>query len=90
MYLLSKSWNPSYSTECQSATLLVLGGLPLTVHRDPTLPIVTAGELLCLIKEQKLLTEERKELICTTTRTLQGVTYPAIPSLRNTSGAPEQ
>jgi hypothetical protein len=36
-FLLSKSWNPSYSTEWQSSTLLVLGGPPPRVHRDPTL-----------------------------------------------------
>jgi hypothetical protein len=33
------------------------------------------------------LTEEKKEVINTTTRTLQGVTYPAYPSLRNTAEA---
>jgi hypothetical protein len=30
----------------------------------------------------------RKEVISTTTRTLQGITYPAYPSLRKTAGAP--
>jgi hypothetical protein len=44
--LLSKSWNPSSSIGWQSATLLVLEGLPLTVHKDPALPTVTAGEPL--------------------------------------------
>jgi hypothetical protein len=34
-----------------------------------------------------LLAEGRKEVICNTTRTLQGATYPAYPSLRNTAGA---
>jgi hypothetical protein len=34
------------------------------------------------------LTEGRKEVINTTTRTQQEVTYPAYPSLRNTAGAP--
>jgi hypothetical protein len=43
MVLLSKSWNPSSSTEWQHTTLLVLGGLPAIVHRDLVLP-VTAGE----------------------------------------------
>jgi hypothetical protein len=33
------------------------------------------------------LTEGRKEVICTTTRTLQGVTFPAYPFLRKTAGA---
>jgi hypothetical protein len=32
--------------------------------------------------------EGSKEVISTATRTLQGVTYPAYPSLRNTVGAP--
>jgi hypothetical protein len=35
------------------------------------------------------LAEGRKEVISTTI-TLQGVTYPAHPSLRNTAGAPEK
>jgi hypothetical protein len=34
------------------------------------------------------LTEKRKEVISTKTRTLQGVTQSAYPSLRNTAGAP--
>jgi hypothetical protein len=34
------------------------------------------------------LIEGRKEVIGTTTRTLQRITYPAYPSLRNTAGAP--
>jgi hypothetical protein len=34
------------------------------------------------------LTDRRKEVICTKTRTLQGVTFPAYPSLRKTAGAP--
>jgi hypothetical protein len=33
------------------------------------------------------LTERRKEAIGTTTITLQGVTYPAYPSLKNTVGS---
>jgi hypothetical protein len=33
------------------------------------------------------LTEGRKEVICTTARTLQGLTFPAYPSLRKTAGA---
>jgi hypothetical protein len=35
-----------------------------------------------------LLTEERKEVICTTTRTLQGVTVLAYLSLRKAAGTP--
>jgi hypothetical protein len=46
MSLLSKSWNPSSSTKWQSTTLLVLGGLTPTVHRDPALPTVTTEEPL--------------------------------------------
>jgi hypothetical protein len=44
----SKRWNPSSSTKWQSATVLVLWGLPITVHRDTTLPTVTAEEPLHL------------------------------------------
>jgi hypothetical protein len=36
------------------------------------------------------LIEGRKEIISTTTRTLQGVTSPANPSLRKTAGAPRE
>jgi hypothetical protein len=36
------------------------------------------------------LIEVRKEVICTTARTLQGVTFPAYPSLRKTAGVPEE
>jgi hypothetical protein len=54
MSLLSKSRNPSSSTEWQSATVLVLGGLPSIVHRDPVLPTATVGEPLAPIKEQEL------------------------------------
>jgi hypothetical protein len=46
MFLLSKSWNPSYSTEWQSATLLMLAGLPPQVQRDPVFTTMTAGEPL--------------------------------------------
>jgi hypothetical protein len=42
--LLSKSWNPTSSAKWQPTTLLVVGGLPPTVHRDQVLPTVTAGE----------------------------------------------
>jgi hypothetical protein len=38
--------------------------------------------------ELQPLTEGRKEATGTTRRTLQGVTYPAYPSLRNIVGAP--
>jgi hypothetical protein len=34
------------------------------------------------------LSEGRKEVICTTKRTLQGVTLPSYPSLRKTGEAP--
>jgi hypothetical protein len=37
--------------------------------------------------EPSLITEGRKEVIGTTTRTLQNVTYPEYPSLRKTVGA---
>jgi hypothetical protein len=37
-------------------------------------------------RSSSLLTKGRKEVI--STRTLQGITFPAYPSLRNTSGAP--
>jgi hypothetical protein len=46
MFLLSKSWNPRSSIEWQSTTLLALGGLTPTVHRDPALPTASAGEAL--------------------------------------------
>jgi hypothetical protein len=36
------------------------------------------------------LAEGRKEEICTTTRTLKGVTFPADSSLRKTAGTPEK
>jgi hypothetical protein len=36
------------------------------------------------------LTGDRKEVISVITRTLQGVTYPAYPSLRNTAEASEE
>jgi hypothetical protein len=52
MSLLYHCWNPSSSTEWQSAILLLLGGLPATVHR--ALPTVTAGEPLHPNKEQEL------------------------------------
>jgi hypothetical protein len=89
--LLSQSWNSRSSTEWKSTTLLVLGDLTPTVHRDPLLLTATAGEPLHPTKEWDLqLSEERKEVISTTTRTLQGVIYPAYPSLRNTAGAPRE
>jgi hypothetical protein len=42
------------------------------------------------IKQQELqpLSDRSKEVICTTTRTPKGVTFPAYPSLRYTAGAP--
>jgi hypothetical protein len=46
-----KSWNPSSSTEWQSTTLQMLGGFTTTVHRDPELPGMTAGESSPPIKE---------------------------------------
>jgi hypothetical protein len=42
-----KSWNPSFSTESQPSTLLMLGGLSTTVHRNPMLPTVMVGQPLC-------------------------------------------
>jgi hypothetical protein len=38
-------------------------------------------------RNSRSLTEGRKEVIGTTTRTLEGVIYPRYPSLRNTAGA---
>jgi hypothetical protein len=39
-------------------------------------------------RSYNLLTEGRMEATSTTIRTLQGVTYPSHPSLRNSAGAP--
>jgi hypothetical protein len=39
-------------------------------------------------RNSTLLAEGRKEVICNTTRTLQGVTFPAYLSLRKTARAP--
>jgi hypothetical protein len=39
-------------------------------------------------RNSRTLAEERKEIFCTTTRTLQGVTFPAYPSLRKTAVTP--
>jgi hypothetical protein len=39
-------------------------------------------------KNSSPLTEGRKQVISTTTRTLQGITYPTLPSLRNTARTP--
>jgi hypothetical protein len=43
------------------------------------------------IKAQELqpIAEGRKEVICTT-RILQGISFPAYPSLRNTAGTPKE
>jgi hypothetical protein len=62
------------------------------VHRDPALPIVTAGEYSLPIKEQESspLIQGRKEVICTTIRTLRGAIFPAYPSLRKSAGALEE
>jgi hypothetical protein len=70
--------------------LLVLRGLPPTVHRDTTLSIVPAGESLFPSKDgnSSLLDEERKVVICTTITTLQEVTFPAYPSLKKTARDP--
>jgi hypothetical protein len=54
---LSKSWNLSSSTEWQYSSLLVLGGLLPTVHRNPALPVGSAQlqDSPCgPIKEQEL------------------------------------
>jgi hypothetical protein len=84
MSLLSKSWNLSSSTEWQSNTLLVLSAQRLNALH------CTCGSVPDPTKEQELhpFMEERKEVINTTTRTLQEVTYLAYSSLRNTAGAP--
>jgi hypothetical protein len=34
------------------------------------------------------LTKGRKEVICTTTRILQGITFSSIPSIKKIAGAP--
>jgi hypothetical protein len=62
MSLLFNAWNPSFSTEWRSATLLVLGGLSPTVHRDPELPTVTAGVPLCIHQRAENLDEMDKFL----------------------------
>jgi hypothetical protein len=87
----TKSWNPNSSIEWQSATLLVVGGLPLHSAQGPRTPHCDcrgAPVLPSKTGNSSPLTEERKKVISTTTRTLQGVTYPAYPSLGNTAGAP--
>jgi hypothetical protein len=57
---------------------------PSTPHcdcrRDPVPPSKS--------RDSSPLAEGRKEVIGTTTRPLQGVTYPAYHSLRNTAGTP--
>jgi hypothetical protein len=56
------------------------------------LPTVTAGEPLTPSKSRnsRFLNEGRKEVICMTTRILQGIMFPVYPSLRKTAGAPEE
>jgi hypothetical protein len=41
-------------------------------------------------RKSSLLTEGRKEVIYTTTRILQEVTFPACPTLRTNAGAPQE
>jgi hypothetical protein len=53
------------------------------VHRDPALPTATVGEPPSKSRNSSPFAEGRKEVICTTTRTPQGITFPAYPSLRN-------
>jgi hypothetical protein len=88
---LSKSWNPSSSSEWQSTTLMMLESLP------PPQCTETQGFPLCLqespctpskSRNSSPLAEERKEVVCDTTRILQGATYPAYPFLRKTAGIP--
>jgi hypothetical protein len=86
----SMSWNPSFSTEWQSVTLQVTGGLHLMVHRGrPSAPLLWQWESPFFpIKEwnPSSLAEERDNL--TTTRTLQVVTLLSYPSLKKTDGIP--
>jgi hypothetical protein len=57
-------------------------------YRDPKLPTITAGEpLYSHQRASSTLAEEIKEVFSTTTRPLQGVTYPAYHSMRNTGEA---
>jgi hypothetical protein len=51
----------------------------VTAEEPPTLPSKSWNS--------RTLTEGRKEAICNTTKTVQGATYPANLSLRNTAGA---
>jgi hypothetical protein len=56
------------------------------MHRDSAVLTVTAGNS----QQPHQRVEERKDVICTTTRTLQGVAFPANHSLRKISGAPTE
>jgi hypothetical protein len=67
----------------------VLVELSLIVHRDPVLPTVTLGELQ--LPHQRAGTSApslREEVIYTTTKILQGLTFLAYSSLRKTAGTP--
>jgi hypothetical protein len=69
---------PSHSA---CSTLLVLGELAHTVHRDQVFPLQL---------QMSHLTKVRREVISTTTKTLQCVTHPAYSSLRNDAEAPRE
>jgi hypothetical protein len=58
------------------------------VHKTQHSPQKLQGDLVTPSKNSSLLTERRKVVIGTKTRSLQRVTYPAHPPLRNTAGAP--
>jgi hypothetical protein len=89
-FLLSKSWNPSSTTERQSTTLLVPGCLPPTVHRDPVLLIVLQESSHATNKEHELHHLAEDGLICTTAKILQRLTFPAYSILRTTAGTPQE
>jgi hypothetical protein len=59
-------------------------------HRDPVLATATSGDILHphqRVETPDPLDKGRKEVTGTTTRILQGVTYPTYPSLKNTARA---
>jgi hypothetical protein len=88
-----QDWNPSFSIEWQSTTLLVLGGLPPCSAQRPSTPYCNcrrASTPPSKSRNSSPLTEERKEVICTTTRTLAKGKYTASFSQKNTVGAPRK
>jgi hypothetical protein len=68
----------------------MLEGLPLQHTETQYSPLQLQESPHAPIKEWELhpLIEGRKKVICTTARTLQVVTLPIHPSLRNTARAP--